>query len=158
MRITRELFEREHERLLHQPMDDQLVLRGIDVRNAAVADREMERVRRDDPLQLMMRGARARIARHVVGIVDRADDILFEAGWHAIGRNDVAGFEAPGTVFERLGPGARHAGGTGCRRAGKDGSAAEQGSSMQQAVPGHRNQIPRRIALERHDVPPFGLM
>src|SRR5205809_6717907 len=41
--------------------------------------------------------------QHVIGIVDRADHILFEAGWHAIGRNDIAGFKAPGTVLQRFG-------------------------------------------------------
>src|SRR6266700_3078463 len=45
---------------------------------AAMADREVQAVRRDDALEQMMRRAGARVARQIVRIVDRAHHVLLE--------------------------------------------------------------------------------
>ncbi len=69
-RIALERVEREHQRLLDHAVDDQPVLGRIDVGHAAMADGEMQAVRRDDALEQVVRRAGARVARLVVGIVD----------------------------------------------------------------------------------------
>ena len=67
-----------NERTFHQPVDQKLVLAGINVRNATMVDVEVQTVRGDDAVKQLMRRARVRSLRQAVGIVDQADHVLFE--------------------------------------------------------------------------------
>ena len=77
-RIARELFEREHQRLLDHAVDDKLVLLGIDIRQAGMIDREVQAVGRDRAVEQMMRRAGMRIAEFVVRIASRPHHVLLE--------------------------------------------------------------------------------
>ena len=57
-RIARQRLEREHQRPLHQAVDHQPMLVGIDVRNAGMAALEMQPGRRDHAFEQMQRRAR----------------------------------------------------------------------------------------------------
>src|SRR5262249_56002008 len=115
--IARQGLERELERPAHHAVDDELVLLRIDVRDAAVIDREVQRVRRDGAVEQMMRRARMRVAELALGIAQRPRHALLESRRRLQRRRDLAELEAPRLVLERLGrragppggaPGARH--------------------------------------------------
>ncbi len=136
-RIALEVLEREHQRLLHHAVDDELVLGRIDIRHAAVADGEMQAVRGDDALEQVMRRAGARVARLVLRIVDGAHHRLLERRRLLVRRNGVADLEAPWAVLERLGGGSSGADGASAHRAGQHDASPEQGAAVEQAVAGH---------------------
>ena len=137
-RIALERVEGEHQRLLDHAVDDELVLGGVDVGHAAMADGEVQAVRRDDALEQMVRGACAGVARLVLGIVDGAHDRLFERGGRLIGRDGIADFEAPRPIRQRLGRGSRHRPHRArAHGAGEHDAASQQRAAVEQAVAGH---------------------
>ena len=135
-RIARQRIDGEHQGLFHQTVDDQLVLRRVDIRQAGMRDGEEQSVRRHRALQQMMRRASMRVAKLVVGIAERAHDVLLKSRRHLIGRHDGAHFQAPRVVLERLGgrAGERDAG---RHRAGDHGAASQQGPAIEQTVAGN---------------------
>ncbi len=139
-RIARERIEREDERLLDEPVDDETVLVGIDVGRAAmVADGEVQAVGRDRAGEQMMGRARMRGADLVLRIAQRAHHVLLEARRHLVGRQGLAGLQRPRLVLERLRGGAgERAGGARAQGAGKKNAASQQGAAVDQAISGDR--------------------
>ena len=141
-------------------MDDELVLRRIDIRYTAMTDREVQAVRCDDALQVMMWRARSRIARQIVGIVDRAHHRLLEARGYLIGSHRRADLETPGSVrqrrvgerFRRCARGKRRRDAqSACNRS----SLSQQRSPIDQTIPGNRRRTSVKLSHETaHDVAP----
>src|SRR5205085_3888 len=103
LRISREGFERKHQRPFHQTVNDQLVLVRINIRDTAMTNREMQSVRRDYALKQLMWRACPRVAWEVVRIVDGSHHSLFKPGRHLIRRHDVADLETPCRIGKRFG-------------------------------------------------------
>jgi hypothetical protein len=82
-----------------------------------------------------MRRSRERAARLVVRIVDGADHTLLEARGTSIGWRRFAEHEAPGRLSQGLRPGASH--GSPAYRSGHHDAAAEQRTTVKQAVSPH---------------------
>jgi len=116
-RVTRERVDCVDQRLLDEAMDDQLVLRRVDVGQARVTDREEQAVRRHRALQQVVRRARVRVAEFVVGIAAGAHHVFLEPRRHLVGRNHRAHFQAPRVVLQR-----RLGGGTGERDTARHGA------------------------------------
>ena len=95
-----------------------------------------------------MRGAGARIARQIVGIVDRAHHRLFEARGHLIGRHRGAHLEAPGSIRERLGRRTRDKRRRQSDRTGYRAAAPEQGAPIDEAIAGNRRRVSIRLSRE----------
>jgi hypothetical protein len=132
-RVTRQRLQGVDQRLLHQPVDEELVLRRIDIGNAGMADREEQAVGRYRTVQHLVRGARVGSPELVVRIAERADHVLLEPRRHLVRRHHQALFQAPRIVLERLGG---RAGQRGAARhgAGNHGTAAQQRAAIEQAV------------------------
>jgi len=81
------------------------MLVGVDIGNAAMIDGEMQPVGRGRSVEKVVRRARMRIARLVIGIAQRAHDPGLEFRRHLIGQHRLAEFEAPGIVGQRFGTG-----------------------------------------------------
>ena len=121
----------------------------VDIRDAGVIDREVQRRRRDGAVDQMVRRARVRVARLVIGIAQRAHDVLLEPRRLLPRRGRAAHGLAPRVVLERLGGGAgpRRAD-AGCGGAGKQDALPEQGAAVEQPVAGNgRQRIRRRSEL-----------
>src|SRR5690348_262216 len=84
----------------------------------------------------MMRRAGARVARHVVGIIDGAHHVLLEARGNLIGGYHRADLVAPGPVHHWLGGGADRAANAGGGRAREHDAASEQRAAIDQSVAG----------------------
>ena len=116
-------------------MDDELVLVGVDVRNAIVQNREMQMAGRDLAAQQLMGGARVLGARLALGIGENADGVLLEFRAHADGTNSRSLVAAPLRVFEGLGGRSREAGsGPDASGAREHQSASQKGAAVQQAI------------------------
>src|SRR5262245_58354318 len=61
----------------------------------------MQAGRRDGALHEMQRRACVLPARFALGVTQRADDLVLEAGALLVGPSEVAGTEAPGIVLDR---------------------------------------------------------
>ena len=132
-RVARQRIEREDQRLLHQAVDDQAMLVRVDVRRAAVNDREMQAIGRERAVEQMVRRARMLGARLAVGIAERAHDLFLVARAFFIGRADGAGHLAPRIVAERLGGrGFRHR--ITCDSGGERGAAGQKSAAIEQPV------------------------
>jgi hypothetical protein len=86
-RIARKRLKRENQRLLHQAVDYQPVFIRVDVGKPGARHDEMQTVRCDRAIEQMVRRARLAGARLVVGIGERAHDVLFVLGRPIIGRD-----------------------------------------------------------------------
>src|SRR5262245_54790331 len=114
-----------------------------------MGDREKQAVRRYRTLQQVVRGARVRIAKLVIRIAARANDVLLEARGYLIGRNDRAHLQAPGIVLEQLGGGAGERAGSACAHGACEYDAApEQRAAVEQAIAGNLLQR-RSLGLAR---------
>jgi hypothetical protein len=93
-----EIGEREDQRLVDQPVDDQPVVLRIDLRDAAMMALEAEPVRRDDAVELVQRReAHRRLARRGEPRHVAADDVLLVFRRLAVGPH-------AGPVAERTRP------------------------------------------------------
>src|SRR5262249_4695308 len=97
-RIALQLLQSEDQRPLHEPMDHQAMIGGIDLGNAAMMPLEAEPVRRDDAFELVQRREADGGLPRGGGPFDGApDDILLELRWLAVGTHGNA-------LAQRLGP------------------------------------------------------
>ena len=132
-RIARKRVEREGEGPLHQAVDHQAVFVRVDVRGAGVHDGEMQAVRRERPVDQLMRSACVRGAGFALRIGERAHDLSLEPRPLLVGRRDRAGHEAPRVVRERGRPC-----GSGERIArhgrGERSAAAQEGAASEKSV------------------------
>ena len=142
-RVPHQVVDGEFQRLLDHAVDDKPVLRRIDVGNAGMQNREVQRIGRDGAVEHLQRRARMLSAGLALRIAERAHDRRLEPRRLLQHRGDFTWIQAPLRLDQRLGCSA------GWQRAGAKGAsehdaAAKQGSAMQQAVAG--NEFERRRA------------
>src|ERR1700736_4101019 len=129
-------------------MDHEPVLVRIDIRGAAMRHHEMQTVRGYCAVHQMVRRARALGTRLAVRIVQRAHSVFLEPRGPLVGLDGRTGLLAPrrfGQGCVRWGLGSdpsQRAESTGAHRTGKDHTAPEQCTTIQQAVAG--NGLQRR--------------
>src|SRR5690348_3705906 len=105
------------------------MLGWIDVRISFMGNDEMQGVRRKSAVEQVVRCSCVLVSRFSVGIAQRAHDVLFESGPHAVVGHRRAGLKTPWLIGELLGS---------CRlRQSEQDSAAEKRPPMQQAVAGN---------------------
>ena len=144
-RITRQVLEREHQRLPHQPVDDEAMLLGIDVRHARMAALVVQPARRDGAVEELVRRARAADARRrrIVGRRPGPRHLALVMRGLPIGGEVSARLLRPARHRERLGQGAGRAH-TNAGRA-RDQRALEENAAVENAVAGRR--LGRRASL-----------
>jgi hypothetical protein len=120
-------------------MNDELMLRRVDVRQAGMRDGEEQPVGRHRALQQVVRRTRVRIAEFIIRIAESTDHVFLEARRDLIRRHDRAHFQAPRIVLERLSCCARESRASG-HRAGEHRSAAQKCATIKQAITGNRNK------------------
>src|SRR4051812_35918174 len=98
----------------------------------------MQAVGRDRTVEQVVRGAGVACARIIVGIGERAYDLVLVLGRHAIGGNFLSGPLAPGIDWQNLGSGgAERASGAGCRSTSKQDAASKKRTAVEQPVAGN---------------------
>src|SRR5205085_424270 len=151
-RIACKGFKIEDERLLDQAMNHQAVLVRVDIGEAGARDDKMQTVRRNRAVEQMVRRARVARARLVVGIGERAYDLVLVLGRNAVGWDSFSRAHAPRIHPQRLsrGAGERAAGPRGCRAREKDAAANER-TAVDDTVGGNVRLARRQpILLARH--------
>ena len=136
-RITQQLLDRVFQRLLHHAVDDEAVLRRIDVGNARMQDGEVQRVRRDRAVEHLQRRARVLGARLALGIGQDAHDARFEARRRLQHRRDVARHRSIRDLLSGSAA-ALVRGGAGAHGAGEYDAAGQQRAAVQKAIAGDR--------------------
>ena len=100
-RIAQQRVDGEQQRPLHEAVDQQPVLRGIDVGHAVVMALEVQAVRRDDALEALERRARGAGAGRARRGADRALHVRLVFRAAAVGAHAGAGSLRPGRDLRR---------------------------------------------------------
>ena len=136
-RVAQQLLQREGERLLDHAVDDELVLRRIDIGNAVVQNGEVQRIGRDRAIQLVMRRARVLRAGLALRVRQDAHSALLEARARAVFEHVGALMTAPFGILDGFGGGAvQTANRTDARGARERHAAAQKRATMQKTIAG----------------------